>query len=46
MEQIKAMKTTEVEGKLLTDEADLKTSATIGIKDYRNVVVKAIENAK
>lgn len=46
IEQIKAMKTATVEGKLLTDEADLKTSATIGIKDYRDVVVKAIENAK
>lgn len=47
VEQIKAMKTKTLEGgKVITDEADLKTSATIGITDYVNVVVKAVANAK
>ncbi len=46
-DQIKAMKvkTTEKEGNV-ADEADLVTSATIGIDEFIKVAVKAIENAK
>lgn len=46
IDQVKAIKVVEKDGKKLLDEADLKTKVTVGIEDYIKVVEEAVKNAK
>jgi hypothetical protein len=45
IDEIKKMKTTTSDDKVLTDEADLKSSVSVGIADYLAVVEEAYKNA-
>lgn len=44
--QVKAMKTVDKDGSMVTDEADLKSSVTVGVDDYIKAVDMAVTNAK
>lgn len=46
IDQVKAIKVVEKDGKKLLDEADLKTKVTVGVEDYIKVVEEAVKNAK
>lgn len=46
LDQVKAIKVKEADGKKLVDEADLKTKVTVGVEDYIAVVEEAVKNAK
>ena len=46
IDQVKSMKVKEVEGKKVTDEADLTSKVSIGVEDYLYVVEEAFKNAK
>jgi len=46
IEQVKAMKVVDSDGSKIADEADLKTSVTVGVEDFIAVVEKAVANAK
>jgi len=46
IEQVKAMKTTESDGSVLTAEADLTSKVTIDVSDYLAVVEEAVKNAR
>lgn len=46
IDQVKAMKVKEVDGKKLTDEAELNSKVTVGIEDYLVAVEEAVKNAK
>lgn len=45
LEEIKNMKTNKSDGKVLTEEADLKSSVSVGVADYLAVVEEAFNNA-
>lgn len=46
IEQVKAMKVKDADGKVLTDEADLTSKVTVDVSDYIAVVEEAVKNAK
>lgn len=46
IDEVKAIKVKEADGKKVVEEADLKTKVTVGIEDYLAVVEEAIKNAK
>jgi hypothetical protein len=46
IDEVKAMKTKESDGKILTDEPDLTSSVTISVGEFIEVVEEAITNAK
>lgn len=46
IEQVKAMKTADKSGKIVTAEPDLTSKVTIGVDEFIAVVEKAVKNAK